>query len=140
MMRNYKDENGDPMGYIPDTIIIPGNRPDLERKVKAVCGSERTTGNGNNDINTQFGNWTVVVCAYWQSTDDRFIVMSSDANRDLLGNMLYDRVPLEVSAEELNKSKDWEWAGYCRMGVGFGTWKHVALVTTTETSDAEALN
>ena len=60
-MRNYKDENGETMEYVPDTIILPCNRPDLEQIVKKVVGSERTTGTDYNDINTQYGNWTIVI-------------------------------------------------------------------------------
>ena len=43
-MRNFKDENGETLEYVPDTLILPCNRPDLEQIAKKVIGSERTTG------------------------------------------------------------------------------------------------
>ena len=43
-MRNFKDENGETLEYVPDTLILPCNRPDLEQIAKKVIGSEITTG------------------------------------------------------------------------------------------------
>ena len=127
-IRNFCDENGEVMGYVADTIIIPGNRPALESMVKKVCGSERTTGSSDNDINTQYGNWTIVVLPDWQTTDDRFMVMSSEANKNLAGNMFFNRIPLTVNSWVDNHTGNYIWNGRCRFGVGFGTWKHIALV------------
>ena len=97
-LRNMKDENGDPLGYTADTIILPGNRPAAERIAKKVCGSEGATGNGYNDINLQYGNWRVIVLPTWQSGDDRVMIMSSEANKNLSGNMFFNRIPLSVSS------------------------------------------
>ena len=82
-MRNFKDENGETMEYVPDTLILPCNRPDLEQIAKKVIGSERTTGTDFNDINTQYGNWTIVILSGWETKDDRFMLMSSEANEQL---------------------------------------------------------
>jgi hypothetical protein len=139
-IRNFKDENGEPMGYVADVVIIPCNRPELERKVKAACGSERTTGNGNNDINTQYGNWTVVVLDGWESAHDAMMVMSKEANENLLGNMFYNRIELDITNEEEVKTRNWVWNGYCRFGVGFTTWKHIALVTTDTGASADSID
>lgn len=139
-IRNFKDERGEPLGYVADVVIIPCNRPALERKVKAACGSERTTGNGNNDINTQYGNWTVVVLDGWETTYDAMMVMSKEANEMLLGNMFYNRVDLDIRDDVENSSRNWVWNGYCRMGVGFTTWKHIALLTTDSAATATPLD
>ena len=139
-LRNFKDENGEPMGYIADIVIVPCNRPLLEKAVKAACGSERTIGNNNNDINTQYGNWTVVVLDGWETTDDRIMVMSSEANQNLLGNMFYNRVELDITSEEEVKTRNWVWNGYCRFGIGFTTWKHICLAVNASTlTGAEVL-
>ena len=68
---------------MPDTLILPCNRPDLEQIAKKVIGSERTTGTDFNDINTQYGNWTIVILSGWETKDDRFMLMSSEANEQL---------------------------------------------------------
>lgn len=126
-MRNFKDENNRPMGYIADTVVIPGNRPDLERMVKKVIGSERTVGSSFNDINTQYGNWGITVLNGWEADDDRFMIMSSAANKTLCGNMFFNRVNLEVRSWIDDLTYNYMWSGYCRFGLGFRTWKHMAL-------------
>jgi hypothetical protein len=135
-LRNFKDENGEVMEYVADTVIIPCNRPDFEALVKKVVGSERTVGSNNNDINTQYGNWTIVVLPGWETEDDRFMIMSSDANAQLSGSMFYNRVPLDINSWVDNHTRNLVWNGYCRIGIGFNTWKHMALVIGKSATDA----
>lgn len=140
-VRNFKDENGKTMGYVADILIIPCNRPALEMMAKRVCGSERATGTNHNDINTQYGNWTLVVLDGWESDKDEIMVMSSEANENLLANMFFNRVPLDIVADVDKHNRNYFWNGYCRFGVGFTTWKHIArCVNATEAvSGATAL-
>ncbi len=133
-IRNMKDENGDVLGYTADTIILPGNRPLAESIVKKVCGSEGALGNGYNDINLQYGNWNIVVMPDWQSADDRLMIMSSEANKNLSGNMFFNRVPLTVSNWVDNHTGNYIWNGRCRFGVGFGSYKHILLAVDSEST------
>lgn len=126
-LRNFKDENGETMGYTADILIIPCNRPRLEMMAKKVIGSERTTGSANNDINTQYGNWTLVVLDGWECERDEFMVMSSEANENLAANMFYNRVKLDIRNGIDDHTRNMYWNGYCRFGVGFTTWKHIGL-------------
>ena len=138
-IRNMKDENGEVMGYTADTIILPGNQPALERKIKKVCGSEGALGNGYNDINIQYGNWNVIVLPDWQTTDDRLMVMSSEANKNLGGNMFYNRVPLTVRNWEDQHTGNYVWTGRCRFGIGFGSYKHILLAVGGANASATEL-
>lgn len=140
-LRNFKDENGDVLGYVADTLILPGNRPVLEAMAKKACGSERTAGSANNDINIQYGNWNLVVLPDWQCDSDKFMVMSSEANKNLAGNMFFNRIPLTLNSWVDHHTGNYIWNGRCRFGVGFGSWKHLALVESSSTaiSDATAL-
>ena len=133
-MRNFWDEDGEVLGYVPDTIIIPGNQAELETWVKKVCGSERTTGNGNNDINIQYGNWDIVVFTDWVADDKRFILMSSEANKNLLGSVFYNRVPLTVKNWVDYHTGNYIWNGRARMGVGHYTWKHASMVISASSA------
>ena len=126
-LRNMKDESGQPLGYTADTIILPGNRPVAEAIVKKVCGSERVTGSANNDINLHFGNWNVIVLPGWIADDDRLMIMSSEANKNLCGNMFFNRIPLTVTNWVDNHTGNYIWNGRCRFGVGFGSYKHIIL-------------
>lgn len=141
-LRSFKDENLDPLGYVADTIILPGNRPLLEAKMRKVVGSERTPGTNDNDINIQYGNWSIVVLPKWETTKDEFMIMSSDANEQLCGNMFFNRVPLTVTPWEDNHTSNLIWTGRTRFGIGFGSWKHIlrAVSADTEVSGATPLS
>ena len=139
-LRNVKDENGDPLGYTADTLILPGNRPLAERIAKKVCGSEGATGNGYNDINIQYGNWNVIVLPTWQSSDNRVMIMSSEANKNLSGNMFFNRIPLSVSNWIDHRTGNYVWNGRCRFGVGFGSYKHILLAVDSDTTVSGAVS
>lgn len=138
-LRNFKDENGDNMGYTADVVIIPCNRPKLEMMAKRVIGTERTTGSNNNDINTQYGNWTLVVLDGWETEEDEIMVMSSEANKNLMGNMFFNRVKLDIQNGIDPHTRNFFWNGYCRFGVGFTTWKHIIRLKTSTASTATEL-
>ena len=133
-IRNYKDDNEECLSYVADTVIIPCNRPSLETRVKAACGSERTTGSANNDVNIQYGNWTIVVLEGWETDADEIMVMSSDANKELSGNMFFNRVKLDITNKIDEETRNFLWNGYCRFGVGYGSWKHIARCTISESN------
>ena len=137
-LRNMKDESGEILGYTADTIILPGNRPLAEAVAKKVCGSEGSLGNGYNDINLQYGNWNIVVMPNWQTTDDRLMIMSSEANKNLSGNMFFNRVPLTVSNWVDHHTGNYIWNGRCRFGVGFGNYKHILLAVDSANMIEEA--
>ena len=132
-MRSFKDENGEAIGYIPNVIVLPGNRPLLEAKIKKICGTEQATGGSLNDINTQYGNWTIVVIPEWETADDRFILESTEANKQLFGSAFYDRTKLTVTPWIDNHTGNFIWTGRARMGIGHNTWKHAALVVDSGT-------
>lgn len=122
--RNFKNQSGNVMGYNFDTIIIPGNVPDLEDLIKRIIHSHQIVGSDYNDINTQEGIWKLIVDHRWTAAAGKkpYILMSSEAQRELNAGVFYDRVPLDVSNEVLNKSRNLEWSGYARWSAGFNNW------------------
>ena len=139
-MRMMKDENGEPLGYAADTIILPGNRPIAESIAKKVCGSEGTTGGNYNDINLQYGNWRIVILPNWQPQQDSVMIMSSEANKNLCGNMFFNRVPLTVSNWVDHHTGNYIWNGRCRFGVGFGTYKHILLAVDSTSAVEDSIH
>jgi hypothetical protein len=135
-----KDENGDVLGYEADTLILPGNDPKAEIVARKVCGSEGTLGTANNDINLNYGKWNIVVLPNWRPYKSTVMVMSSEANKSLSGNMFFNRVPLTVSNWVDHHTGNYIWNGRCRFGVGFGTYKHILMATnSTSESNSEAI-
>lgn len=139
-LRNFKDENGETLDYVADIIILPCNRPHFEKLVKTVVGSERLPGGNHNDLNVQFGNWSIVVLPGWECNDDRFIIMSSEANKNLSASMFFDRVPLDIRYWVDDHTRNLNWNAYCRWGIGFNSWKHCALVVPAGTTAGSPTN
>ncbi len=141
-IRNMKDENGEVLGYVADTVVIPGNLPLLEKYVKQVLGSTHEPSSANNGINIHYGIWNLIILPNWQyelAADEAqqtypLILMSSEANRNLFGNIFFNRVPLSIKNWEDSHTRNWIWNGYCRFGIGFGTYKHICLVESYSAS------
>ena len=127
--KNFLNNSGHVMGYDFDTIIIPSNCPRLQDTVLAVIRSELKVGSDYNDVNTQKGLWKLVIDPSWQvpAGYEPYILMSSQANKELLGNKFYDRVSLDVTAHVDQDTDDMIWNGYARMSVGFPSWQHVIM-------------
>lgn len=127
--RNFKNQSGEVMGYDFDTIIIPGNAPALEEQIKRTIRSDLVVGSANNDINTQKGLWQLVVNPYWIVEDATapYIIMSSEANKELSGNMFFDRIPLTIIERENVDNHNFEQSGRFRASVGFFDWRHVMM-------------
>lgn len=138
-MRNLNDDNGDVMGYLADTIILPGNMFKLESAAKKVVGTERTTGSDFNDINLQYGQWDMVVLPEWRPATPKFMLMSREANKELHGNNLFNRTKLVVKNWVDDHTGNFIWGGRARFGVGFANWKHIMLIEQGENAECEAL-
>jgi hypothetical protein len=122
--RNFKNASGNVMGYTFDTIIIPGNAPALEDTIRKIIKSDLTVGSNFNDVNTQKGLWKLIIDHRWTVGDSEapYILMSSEANKELQGAMFYDRVPLTMKDWVDENTFDLNWSGRARMSVGFNNW------------------
>lgn len=127
--RNFKNESGVINGYTFDTLIIPGNTPELEETANRIIGTNLVVGSANNDINTQKGKWRLIVNHRWEAAAGTapYIIMSSEANEALQGSVFYNRVPLDIANEINLKTRNFEWSGYCRFSAGYFNWRHIAI-------------
>ena len=128
--KNFKNQSGQPMGYTFDTIMIPSDAPALERLIQKIIGSDQQVGNNYNDINVSKGRWKLFVNPLWTTdglTKKPYIIMSSQANKELRGNMVYDRTPLTVRDWVDNDNYNLNFSGRYRVGMGFNSWQHIIL-------------
>lgn len=127
--RNFKNSSGITMGYTFDTIIIPSNCPELEDTIKKIIRTDLMVGSQLNDINTQKGLWKLIIDPFWQVADDSapYIIMSSQANKETLGNLFFDRIPLTMKDEVDVDTHNYIWSGRARFSAGFSNWSHVIL-------------
>ena len=123
--RNFKNASGNVMGYTFDTIIIPGDCPVLEDTIRKIIKSDLTVGSNFNDVNTQKGLWKLIVDHRWTTggASSPYILMSSEANKELQAAMFYDRIPLTIKDWVDNKTGNLEWMGRARMSAGFNNWQ-----------------
>lgn len=131
-LRNMKDESGNALGYAADTIILPTNRAGLETIAKKVFASYQLGGGtAGTDLasNLLFNAMTVVVDPMWTTTKNEFMIMSSEANKALGGNLFYDRVPLTVESFKDQHTANLVYTGRTRFGAGNGSYKHIIRVT-----------
>ena len=124
-VRMMKDEKGNAMGYVLDTLVIPGNMPKLEKLVKQYLGSPCEAKSSNNGINIGYGNYNLIILPSWEADNASIIGMSSEANKNLLGSIIYDRMPLDVKMHEDESTRNLLINGTCRFGIGHNTYKHI---------------
>ena len=136
-IRNMKDDSGTPLGYTAYTIILTGNRPLAESMVKKICGCYYDKG-PDGEFNINYGKWNIIVLPTWVSNTDSIMVMSSEANKALCGNMLFNRIPLTINNWIDYHTGNYIWNGRCRFGIGFGNYKHIVLATDAEEFDGDA--
>lgn len=128
--KNFKNSSGQPMGYEFDTLMIPADRPEIERLAKKIILSTNQVGSDYNDVNVSKGKWKLVVNPLWNVGSVAtvpYIIMSSRANKELRGNMFYDRVPLTVRDWVDNDNFNLNFSGRYRVGVGFNAWQHIIM-------------
>ncbi len=129
--KNFKNQSGQPMGYTFDTIMIPADAPALERLIQKIIGSDQQVGSSFNDVNVSKGKWKLVVNPLWTTGDavtkKPYILMSSQANKELRGNMVYDRTPLTVRDWVDNDNYNLNFSGRYRIGMGFNSWQHILI-------------
>lgn len=131
-LRNMKDESGNALGYAADTIILPTNRAGLETIAKKVFASYQLGGGAagtNLASNLLYNAMTVVIDPMWNTTKNEFMIMSSEANKALGGNLFYDRVPLTVESFKDQHTANLVYTGRTRFGAGNGSYKHIIRVT-----------
>lgn len=139
-MRNFKDDKGNVLGFMPDTVILPGNDPEYEDFVKRVIGSDGEVGTNNNDINTQRGKWKFVVDPEWtptiSSTNHPVILLSSEAMKALQGTKFFDRTKLDIATDVDVHSRNLTYNGYARMSITHPNWRHVMMIGSADSSTA----
>jgi hypothetical protein len=127
--RNFKNSSEITMGYTFDTIIIPSNCYALEDTIKKIIKTDLMVGSNLNDVNTQKGLWKLIVDPFWQvsGSEQPYILMSSAANKELIANQFYDRIPLTVKDDVDIQTHNYVWSGRARFSAGFSAWQHVIL-------------
>lgn len=126
-MQNAKNDNGEIIGLVPDTIVIP-NTEKAKSDVFGVLGAYKDpdTAAGNR-FNYQFGNWNVMVVPWLESLATSnsypFFLMDSDYNEKHFGALDVVRIEPKVKSY-LDESTDANiWKIRARFSGAFGDWR-----------------
>jgi len=126
-MQNVKDDNGNVMSLVPDTIVIP-NIASLKQAVFAVVGSNKLPGGANNDYNYLFENWNIIVWPFLNNfisgTDAPYFILDSGYNQQAACAIYQNRVDLEVR-DEVGDNDEYLWKGYSRFTGGFNDFRGI---------------
>ena len=125
--QNLMNASGEHMGYVFDTLIVPANCAHLIEMGKKIINSDQQVGSNYNDVNINKGVWKLVVNHHWQAAagTEPYIIMSSQACKDLRGTEFFDRTPLDTFQNVDTMSQNLITSARARLGVGFGDWRHV---------------
>lgn len=129
IMRNFQNDSEHVMGYTANKIIIPGDCYAMEEQIRKIIRSELQPGTSNNDVNTQKGLWELVVNPLWihAAGTNPYIIMSDEANKELFGNMFFDRTDLQLREDVDIDTHNLQYSGRFRMSGGFYNWRHVIM-------------
>lgn len=126
-MQNAKNDNGEIIGLVPDTIVIP-NTEKAKSDVFGVLGAYKDpdTAAGNR-FNYQFGNWNVMVVPWLEglatASSYPFFLMDSDYNEKHFGALDVVRIEPKVKSY-IDESTDANiWKIRARFSGAFGDWR-----------------
>lgn len=118
-MMKYTDSLSNPLGIIPDTIVVP---VDMMDEALVITGSPQRSGNANNDINTT-GNLRVVPSLYLSDANNWFMIDSRMARMWL---KWYDRIMPEFTADPTSDfNLVAKFRGYMRYDIGWDRWEWI---------------
>jgi phage major head subunit gpT-like protein len=116
-MQAFKDDLGEEITIVPDTLVVGRN---LRKTAIEITASPQVPENANNAINVQNGAWNVVVDPYISSSTAWWIIDSTMSNRYL---KWYDRIPVEFAGMQDFETMIWKYRGYARYGYGWSDWR-----------------
>lgn len=131
-MQGYRDDDGNLLNIMPDTIVIP-NSAKLKKAVFEAVGADGIPTTANHSMNYQLGRWNVVVWPYLPSVagvttgKNAWYLLDSQFNQAYMGLIWLDRVKLTVKSY-IDETTDANiFKGRARFGVGFNNWRCAAM-------------
>lgn len=124
-MSKFKNDRGEPMGVIPDTLVVP---PDLKWTAKELLQSTYNvdgTANNAGKINVLQGELILVVSPYLTDADNWYLLCTRRIIKPLI---FQNRVPVSLEALEENSTvgftrSEWQYGSRGRYNAGYGLWQ-----------------
>ena len=119
-MRGYKDDRGELISVVPDTLLVPVA---LEELAWELIASEKKVNSAENNPNIHYGRYRLIVWDFLNGNDENdspwFLIDSRYAQMFL---NWFDRVPLEFAMEEEFDTLVAKFRAYMRYSSGWSDW------------------
>ena len=119
-MRGFKDDRGELISVVPDTLLVPTA---LEEVAWELIASEKKVNTAENNPNIHSGRYRLIVWDYLEGTTVEnspwFLIDSRYANMFL---NWFDRIPLEFAMEEEFDTLVAKFRAYMRYDSGWSDW------------------
>jgi hypothetical protein len=144
-MKLYKGDKGEILAVNPTVLIVPENYrllDAIQRGFKGKYGDGVPVGTGKTGI--KYGAFTIYTSPYLSAvsgfgdSDYGFLLLDPERNREGMGAVWYDRVPLSVRSYIDNNTEANVWAGRARFGAGFGDFRAISYISLAASAPANS--
>jgi hypothetical protein len=129
-MHYFKDDDGNLLNIMPDTILIPSKSKILKSVLDAVGQDDGTPGTANHSFNYNFGRWKVIATPYLNNpstvNDNIWFLIDSRWNEAAKGLVWLNRIPLNIKSYIDNNTDANVWNARCRYGAAPANWRFAA--------------
>lgn len=119
MFKSFVTDSGNKGNFKADTLIVPFELRDVAWE---ILGSSNKIGTNNNEINTKYGKYKLIISDWLENPTSWFLADSKYMRKNLYW---LDRKELEVNSWIDPNTGVWNVAGYFRFVQGFNDWRWV---------------
>jgi len=133
-MQNFRDDDGNILNIMPDTIVIPSKARIKKLVFDAIGAEEGAPGTANNSFNLQFGRWNVIMSPYLDNAagitagTDSWYLMDSTYNQAFGGLVWLERIALQIKSYIDDNTDNNVFKARCRYGAAPNNWRAIAKV------------
>ncbi|MVP00352.1 hypothetical protein [Paenibacillus lutrae] len=132
-MQNFRDDDGNLLNLMPDTIIIP-NKARIKKTAFDAVGADGIPNTGNNSFSYQYDRWNIIISPYLNNANgitagtDSWYMMDSTFNQNYSGLVWLERLGLTVKSYIDENTDNNVWKGRARFGAAPNNWRAIAKV------------
>jgi phage major head subunit gpT-like protein len=126
IMMGFKDDRGNKLKIVPDTLIVP---PELEDLALQLTQSATVDSSGN--INVNRGRYKVIVTPFITDTDSCILARTNGVMKPLIYQNRQEAVfqALEGNSEKGFMRDEYLYGVKCRFAIGYGDWRNAYMHT-----------
>lgn len=121
-MMNFKDDQGDPAGILPNLLVVP---PALEKTALETLRAVNVEGSTATKDNVYAGTAEVFVTPWLTDTNNWYLLSTNDGDKPLI---LQERIQLELGFQGADSHvgfnrNEYQYGSYWRGAFGYGDWR-----------------